>query len=449
MQTSGVRERILELARAEGFPFVRFTGAEPLLAARTVAKQRLSEGRLDGMGWITDEWLDRSTDPGRFLEGARTVILLALPYHSPEPADDGAESRGRIARYARGHDYHRVFEKKLRRIARIIRDELGASARATVDYGPLLERPLAAASGMGWLGKSTMLLVPGFGPWVLLGAIATDLQIAPDEPVRKTCGSCTRCIVACPTGAISPQGHVVDARLCISYHTIENRGPIPRELRAKFGDWIFGCDACLDACPPGAANYEAYPDFVPKTLKEARPALAPLLQLDDEAFLERYRGRPIMRAKRDGFLRNVCIALGNTGTQDDLPALIAALDDHAPLVRGHAAWAIAHLCTRVAIDPILPAPSEAGEGLGVRAPRDTERVSTATGREPADVAPSMAALDPIMQRQYGDRPTEPAARVRAALEDRLVGEQDQYVREELLLALAELQPQCEKLETPR
>jgi epoxyqueuosine reductase len=254
-----------------------------------------------------------------------------------------------VARYARGRDYHRVFETKLRRIARALHAEFGASARATVDYGPLLERPLAAAAGMGWLGKSTMLLVPGFGPWVLLGAIATDLEIVPDAPLRKTCGSCTRCIVACPTGAISPEGGVVDARLCISYHTIENRGPIPRELRAKFGDWVFGCDDCLDSCPVGAANQAAYRDFVPATVDEAYPPLAEVLQLDEASFAERFRGRAIMRAKRDGMARNACIAMGNVGVREDAAVLIAAVDDGAALVRGHAAWGLARLAQRVGV----------------------------------------------------------------------------------------------------
>ena len=342
-----VRERMLELARLEGFEQVSFAPAAPLSRAREAALARLREGRLDGMAWITDAWLARATDPGQFLDGARTVILLALPYHGTEPsgAEDGV-ARGRVARYARGRDYHRVFEKKLRRMTRALRDEFGAGARPTVDYGPLLERPLGVAAGMGWQGKSTMLLVPGFGPWVLLGAIATTLAISADAPVKKSCGSCTRCIVACPTGALSPQGEVLDARLCISYHTIENRGPIPRDLRPKFGDWIFGCDACLDACPVGARNAASYPDFVAASVEEARPALAPMLQLDSASFEARFRGRPIMRAKRDGFLRNVCIALGTVGTEADFPGLVAALDDTAPLVRGHAAWALARLVSR-------------------------------------------------------------------------------------------------------
>ena len=355
-----VRARVLELAGAEGFPLVRFAPAAPLLAARADALAGLAEGRLDGMSWITPGWLTRATDPAVFLEGAQSVILLALPDHAEDlSASDptiahAAPARGRIARYARGRDYHRVFEPKLRRIARTIREEFRAGARATVDYGPLLERPFAATSGMGWLGKSTMLLVPGFGPWVLLGAIATTLAIAPDAPLKKTCGVCTRCIVACPTGALSPGGNVLDARLCISYHTIENRGPIPRDLRPLFGGWIFGCDDCLDACPVGAANHASHPDFVPASRDDANPELAPLLQLDPSAFEARFRGRPIMRARRDGFLRNVCVALGNTGTLADLPALLTALADEAPLVRGHAAWAVAHLVTR---QDALPAPS--------------------------------------------------------------------------------------------
>jgi len=359
MNLDEARLRILELARQEGFPLVRFAKAAPLLAAREAALARRSEGRLDGLGWMTDEWLQRATDPDRFLPGAQTVVLLALPYRGTEKRPSDGASRGCIARYARGRDYHRVFEKKLRRVARAIREELGASARATVDYGPLLERPLAAVAGMGWLGKSTMLLAPDFGPWVLLGAIATDLALKPDEPLKKTCGACTRCIVACPTGALSPEGNVLDSRLCISYHTIENRGSIPRELRAKFGAWIFGCDDCLDACPVGASNTATYPDFKPASEEAARPALGPLLSLDEAGFEARYRGHAIMRAKRDGFLRNVCVALGNVGRVDDLGALERALNDRSALVRGHAVWAIGHLGARLSI-------AEAGRMLAAR-----------------------------------------------------------------------------------
>lgn len=351
MDGDDLRGRVLALVRAEGFALAGVAEAAVLDEARAASLEHQRRGLLDGLSWITPAWLERATDPGVFLAGARSVILVALPAHAPTPqVEAGGPGRGRIARYARGRDYHRVFEKRLRRIARSIREDLGAGARATVDYGPLLERPLAARAGLGWLGKSTMLLIPGFGPWVLLGAIATTLPLAPDPPLRKSCGSCTRCVAACPTGALGSDGSVLDARLCISYHTIENRGPIPRDLRARFGDWIFGCDDCLDSCPAGATNAASHPGFAPASLDDARPQLAPLLQLDEAAFAERYRGRAILRAKRDGFLRNVCVALGNAGTVDDFPALAGALGDPSPLVRGHAAWAIAALALRTGQD---------------------------------------------------------------------------------------------------
>ncbi len=347
MDPVATRTRIEALAGDDGFALVRFARAELLTEARKAAQARRDDGALADMGWMTEEWLDRSTNPEAFLSGARTVILLALPCHADDPPDVGPPvSRGRVARYARGRDYHRVFEKKLRRIARAIREEFDAGARATVDYGPLLERPYAALAGLGWLGKSTMLLAPGFGPWVLLGAIATTLDLPLDEPLRKSCGSCKRCVVACPTGALGSDGNVLDARLCISYHTIENRGPIPRELRAKFGDWVFGCDDCLDSCPVGANRMESHADLAPASLDDARPDLRALLALDEAAFQERFRGRAITRAKRDGLVRNACVALGNVGGEHDLNALVNALDDGSALVRGHAAWAIGRIAAR-------------------------------------------------------------------------------------------------------
>ena len=341
------REAVFAIVRAEGFELAGIAPAVEVAEARAAALEALREGRLAEMGWMTGEWLERATTPDRFPPGARSIIVVALPNHSlePEPPDDGA-SRGRVARYARGRDYHRVFETRLRRIARRIREEFGAEARATVDYGPLLERPYAELAGLAWRGKSTMALVPGFGPWVMLGVVATTLALQPDEPLRKSCGSCVRCIAACPTGAIAPDGHVVDSRLCVSYQTIENRGAIPRELRARFGDWVFGCDACLEACPVGAGRYESHPDFLPPSPEDAAPGLTELLALDEAAFAERFRGRAIMRAKRDGLVRNACVALGNVGAPGDLEALTGALADPSPTVRGHAAWAVAALANR-------------------------------------------------------------------------------------------------------
>ena len=353
------RERIRELAGEAGFELVRFADARSLEEPRAAANAALDAGHLAEMGWMTQEWIDRATEPTAFLADARTVVLLAIPAHASDPPRDGTLARGRVARYARGRDYHRLFESKLRRVVRAIRQDLGGEARATVDYGPLLERPLAARAGLGWLGKSTMLLAPGFGPWVLLGAIATTLVIAPDPPLQKSCGSCTRCIVACPTGAIAPNGGVLDSRLCISYHTIESRAPIPRELRRDFRDWIFGCDECLDSCPVGATNMASHPDLVPPSGDDAFPPLAELLRLDDAAFRARFRGRAIQRATRDGFLRNVCLALGNVGGVDDIEALAEALSDDAALVRGHAAWALGEIAHRHGAGPRICATLDA------------------------------------------------------------------------------------------
>lgn len=338
----------MEIVESEGLRLIGIAPARPVAGVREAGLAALKEGRLAGMAWMNEAWIERAADAQAFLPGARSLIVAGLPCHSPDPEPGPAgPTRGRVARYARGRDYHRVFEKRLRRIARTIREEFGEAARATVDYGPLLERPLAAAAGLGWIGKSTMLLVPGAGPWVLLGVVATTLDLEPGTPLRKTCGTCTRCITACPTGAIAPDGHTVDARLCISYHTIENRGAVPRELRAKFKDWVFGCDDCLDSCPVGANRWETYTEFAPATVDDARPVLRDLLALDEQGFAERHRGRAIMRAKRDGLVRNACIALGNVGTAEDLPALTGALADASALVRGHAAWAVGRIGGRV------------------------------------------------------------------------------------------------------
>ena len=345
-----VRDDILELAKGEGFDLVRIAPASKLSEQLTAARDAFADGCLDGMDWITSDWLERAADPRAFLAGANSVVMVGLSYRRGVDSDDRAGDgvlRGRVASYAQGRDYHRVFEKRIRRIARLISERHGVLARPTVDYGPLLERPLAAVAGMGWTGKSTMLLVPGVGPWVLLGAVATSLELQPDLPLRKSCGACTRCISACPTGALSADGRL-DARRCISYHTIENRGDIPRELRPRFGAWVFGCDECLTSCSVGANSRSDAPhsDLVAANPEAASPALVPLLTLTDESFGQRFRGRAIMRAKRDGLARNACIALGNTGTAEDMNAVAAALEDRSPIVRGHAAWAIGRLAVR-------------------------------------------------------------------------------------------------------
>jgi epoxyqueuosine reductase len=223
--------------------------------------------------------------------------------------------------------------------------ESGGTQRCFVDSGPVLERDWAAACGVSWHGKSTMGIHPELGTWFFLSVILTTLQFEPDSPLPDRCGRCTRCIDACPTQAITAP-YQLDARRCISFLTIENKGPIPEEFREAMGDRIFGCDDCLDACPWNRfaqasrdAALQPRPEIVGKPLRD-------FLALDEAQFKTLFRGSPILRAKRRGFLRNVCVALGNVGTNDDLPALSTAMEDQEPLVREHAAWAVGKIRQR-------------------------------------------------------------------------------------------------------
>ncbi len=280
------------------------------------------------MAWM-ERNADRRTNPDLVQPGAKSVVMLAMNYWqhgTPSPA---------IARYAWGDDYHDIIEPKLRQLDSWLQSQ-GGKQRHYVDTGPVLERDFAALSGLGWHGKSTMLIHPKLGTWFFLGAILTTLELPPDEPARDHCGKCTRCIAACPTGAITaPQK--VDARLCISYLTIENKGPIPMELRPMIGHRIYGCDACLEACPWNRFAQEsrearfAAREFIGMPLRD-------FLALDDAAFRALFQKSPIKRIKRVRFLRNVCVALGNVGTEEDLPALHRAANDPDPLLAEHAVW---------------------------------------------------------------------------------------------------------------
>jgi epoxyqueuosine reductase len=312
------------------------------------------------------EWLarnaERRTEPELVLPGVRSVIVLAMNYwvESRGSKVEGAEARsfdlrpstfdtppGRIARYAWGDDYHDVIEKKLR----VLDDWLaarGGRQRHYVDTGPVLERDFAALAGVGWHGKSTMLIHPKLGTWFFLAEIFTTLDLEPDAPLPDRCGSCTRCIDACPTQAITAP-HRLDARRCISYLTIELNGSIPEEFRPLIGDRIYGCDDCLDACP-----WNRFASASRESAFAARPfahemALRDFLALDDHGFRTLFRKSPIKRIKRRGFLRNVCVALGNVGTSDDLPALERAARDPEPLIAEHAQWAIGRIRERAAI----------------------------------------------------------------------------------------------------
>jgi epoxyqueuosine reductase len=274
------------------------------------------------------------------LPGAKSIVVVGLNYWQPQ-----LKGRGRIARYALGEDYHYVMIEKLEALVAEMTAS-GAGAKVYVDTGPVLEKPLAARAGIGWQGKSTMLIHPKMGPWLLLGEIITTLELEPDEPESDHCGTCTQCITACPTGAITAP-YQLDARRCIAYLTIELKGSIPEELRPLIGDRVYGCDECLDVCPWNRfAQTTREARFLVAEENSERDSLHALLEISAAEFKRRFAKSPILRVKRRGLLRNVCVVLGNIGTADDLPALEKAALHEEPLVREHAVWAIAQIQKR-------------------------------------------------------------------------------------------------------
>lgn len=361
-----IKERVTELAHEAGFDLVGFTGVEPLDDAATSTAGWLSAGMAAGMAWITPERVDLSCHPSRLLPGARTVISLGK-YYLPPPEMDAPSvpgPRGRIARYAQGHDYHDVFPPRMARMVDRLSEEMGRrpATRFFVDSSPLAEKPAAVRSGVAWYGKNSCMLTDGRrGSWILLAEILTDLEVEPDVPIRKDCGRCRICIDRCPTGAIV-EPYRVDARLCISYQTIENKGPIPLETRPKMGKWILGCDVCQEVCPYNRLT-QPMDDlaFAPRVGVGPNPPLIPLMGLDTQGFKELFKGSPVLRPKRRGFLRNVAVALGNAKDPIAVPALSRALSDEEPLIRSHSAWALGRIGgqeARSALEAARPAESD-------------------------------------------------------------------------------------------
>jgi epoxyqueuosine reductase len=332
-------------ARRQGFTLAGCAPITPLQRAAFVAEW-MASGRAGEMRYLERRAAER-IDPRRAWPWAQAVIGLAFPYRPPPPPRDDwrATLRGRIAAYAAGRDYHDDVSARLERLVGHLRERWPTMRFLPyVDTGPILEREWATRAGLGWIGRNTLLLHRQAGSYFFLAELITDLPLAAVPLPADHCGSCTRCLAACPTGALT--AYAMDPRLCISYLTIEHRTAIPPALRSAIDNWVFGCDVCQEVCPWNRDARDAADHF-------HAPFLPDLLALDEAAFRRRFGGTAVTRARRRGLLRNAAVALGNTGNRDAVRPLVAALADPEPLVRGHAAWALGRLggtTARAALD---------------------------------------------------------------------------------------------------
>lgn len=328
-----IKELLRKEALALGFDLFGVTTAAPADRAEYLRKW-LEDGRHAGMDWMARD-IDRRIEARRVLPEAKSIVCVGLNYYQRPP-----ERRGKIARYALGGDYHKLMANRLKRLCEILREHGGAN-KPYADTGPVLEKPITERAGIGWQGRHSCVINEKLGNWTFLGVILTTLELPPDKPASNHCGTCARCSRTCPTNAIIGD-RVVDARRCISYLTIEHKGPIPEELRVMMGDHLYGCDDCLEACPWSRRAPDTKEErFTPRTI----PDPAEILYWDEAKFDEAAAG---MAMKRTGLLRmqrNACVVLGNIGTADDLPALNHALSLD-PLVAEHAAWAIRRMKER-------------------------------------------------------------------------------------------------------
>jgi epoxyqueuosine reductase len=336
-----VKEQIKECARKLGFDDCRVTTAQAPASGKKFEEwlARQSHGE---MGWLERNAFKR-VEPAQVLAEAKSIVTLAVSYHSGRFSNEV----GGIARYARYKDYHDVLVEPLRALTDFINAAGGGETKSLwyVDTGPFLERDLAQRAGIGFVGKHTNLISKQLGNWFFLAEIITTAEIEPDTAEKNRCGSCTRCLAACPTAAITAPFEL-DARRCISYLTIELKGSIPVEIRPAIGNRIYGCDDCLAVCPWNRFATEA--NLMRPHFREDlnQPQLLELLALDDAAFKAKFKGTPMIRTKRRGVLRNVCVGLGNVGDESALPALEKAAHDSEPLIAEHARWAIEQINAR-------------------------------------------------------------------------------------------------------
>jgi epoxyqueuosine reductase len=322
---------------------VGFARAELSPAARDGLAGFLAAGYHGDMGWLADK-ADRRSDPRVLWPEARSVVVLGLNYGPPEDllANRPPADAGEISVYARHRDYHDTIKKRLKALARWMAESLAAEVKVFVDTAPVMEKPLAEAAGIGWQGKHTNLVSRALGSWLFLGEVFTTLDLAADAAESDHCGACRRCLDACPTAAF-PAPYRLDARRCISYLTIEHKGPIPRDLRPLMGNRIYGCDDCLAVCPWNRfAGVTKEPDLLPRRELTA-PRLAELAGLDDAGFRRLFAGSPVKRIGRARFLRNLLIAIGNSGRGELIDVALARMEDESDLVRGAAVWALSRL----------------------------------------------------------------------------------------------------------
>lgn len=302
----------------------------PLELRRDYYTKWIQSGQHGTMAWM-ERNNERRLHPETLIPEAKSILVFGMNYYQPDPP-----RRYRIAKYALGSDYHNIMLRRLKKLCRIMREEYGGTQRPYVDTGPLLEKPIAESAGLGWQGKSTILIEPKRGTWSFLANIVTTLDLPADQPVKDRCGSCTRCIDVCPTKAITAP-YQLDARRCISYLTIEHDGSIPVEYRSQIGDRLYGCDECLDVCP---WNKWAVPTEEAHFLPRDLPDLREMLLWDAETFQSKMEGSPMRRLKWHRFRRNLCIVLGNVGQADDLPLLKRVSGEADTMVAEHALWAI-------------------------------------------------------------------------------------------------------------
>ena len=331
-----VKHALIDQARQVGLDALGVAPINPALR-REYYRQWIAAGQHGDMSWM-ERNNERRLQPAHILPEARSILCAGVNYWQPEPP-----RRGRIAKYALGGDYHKAVLKKLKQLCLFLREEYGSVQRPYVDTGPILEKPISVQAGLGWQGKSTILLNSTHGTWLFLGVIFTTLDLEPDASPPERCGTCTRCIDACPTRAITAPFQL-DARRCISYLTIEHKGSIPLEFREAIGDRLYGCDECLDVCPWNKwAQQTREAKFAPRPY----PDLREMLVWDEDTFNATLAGTPMRRSGLARWKRNICVVLGNIGTAEDLPALKQAAAHPDPLVAEHAQWGLTRLRKRI------------------------------------------------------------------------------------------------------